>query len=59
MFYPASITKPIPEVAIRCAIDEALKCKQIGEEKTILFNLSGHGHFDMSSYDKYFSRELV
>jgi tryptophan synthase beta chain len=52
---------PAPESshAIRCAIDEALKCKQTGEEKTILFNLSGHGHFDMSSYDKYFNKELV
>ncbi len=51
---------PAPESshAIKCAIDEALKCKQTGEEKTILFNLSGHGHFDMSSYDKYFSGEL-
>lgn len=52
---------PAPESshAIRCAIDEALKCKQTGEEKTILFNLSGHGHFDMSSYDKYFNKELA
>lgn len=52
---------PAPESshAIRCAIDEALKCKQTGEEKTILFNLSGHGHFDMTSYDKYFNKELV
>ncbi|SDF83984.1 tryptophan synthase beta chain [Methanolobus vulcani] len=51
---------PAPESshAIKCAIDEALKCKQTGEEKTILFNLSGHGHFDMGSYDKYFSGEL-
>lgn len=52
---------PAPESAhaIRCAIDEALKCKQTGEEKTILFNLSGHGHFDMFSYDKYFNKELA
>jgi len=52
---------PAPESshAIRCAIDEALKCRQTGEEKTILFNLSGHGHFDMTSYDKYFNKELV
>jgi tryptophan synthase beta chain len=52
---------PAPESAhaIRCAIDEALKCKQTGEEKTILFNLSGHGHFDMSSYDMYFNKELA
>jgi tryptophan synthase beta chain len=52
---------PAPESAhaIKCAIDEALKCKQTGEEKTILFNLSGHGHFDMGSYDKYFSGDLT
>ncbi|MDY9926196.1 TrpB-like pyridoxal phosphate-dependent enzyme [Methanosarcina sp.] len=52
---------PAPESAhaIRCAIDEAIAAKQTGEEKTILFNLSGHGHFDMASYDKYFSGELV
>ncbi|WP_406671259.1 TrpB-like pyridoxal phosphate-dependent enzyme [Methanolobus sp. ZRKC4] len=52
---------PAPESshAIKCTIDEALKCKQTGEEKTILFNLSGHGHFDMGSYDKYFSGDLT
>ncbi|MBP2030512.1 tryptophan synthase beta chain [Methanohalophilus levihalophilus] len=52
---------PAPESthAIKCAIDEARKCKETGEEKTILFNLSGHGHFDMASYDKYFSGELT
>jgi tryptophan synthase beta chain len=51
---------PAPESshAIKCAVDEALKCKQSGEEKTILFNLSGHGHFDMTSYDKYFNKEI-
>ncbi|MEJ2382074.1 MAG: TrpB-like pyridoxal phosphate-dependent enzyme, partial [Gammaproteobacteria bacterium] len=43
---------------IRVAIDEALKCKESGEPKTILFNLSGHGHFDMSAYDRYFNGEL-
>ena len=52
---------PAPESAhaIKCAIDEALKCKETGEEKTILFNLSGHGHFDMASYDMYFSGKLT
>ncbi|MCC4771474.1 TrpB-like pyridoxal phosphate-dependent enzyme [Methanosarcina sp. DH2] len=52
---------PAPESAhaIRYAIDEAIAAKHTGEEKTILFNLSGHGHFDMASYDKYFSGELV
>jgi len=48
---------PAPESAhaIKCVVDEALKCKRSGEEKTILFNLSGHGHFDMTAYDNYFS----
>ncbi|ROR35174.1 TrpB-like pyridoxal phosphate-dependent enzyme [Inmirania thermothiophila] len=51
---------PAPESshAIRACIDEALRCKETGEAKTLLFNLSGHGHFDMAAYDKYFSGEL-
>ncbi len=51
---------PAPESAhaIRTAIDEALACKQSGQRKTILFNLSGHGHFDLSSYDAYFTGKL-
>ncbi len=46
---------PAPESshAIRVAIDEALKCKETGEEKTILFGLTGTGYFDMVSYEKY------
>ncbi len=44
--------------AIRVAIDEALKCKESGESKAILFNLSGHGHFDMSAYEAYASSKL-
>ncbi|WP_323000874.1 TrpB-like pyridoxal phosphate-dependent enzyme [Denitromonas sp.] len=51
---------PAPESchAIRAAIDEALVCKQTGESKVILFNLTGHGHFDMASYDRYFAGQL-
>lgn len=51
---------PAPESthAIRACIDEALRCKESGEAKTLFFNLSGHGHFDMASYDKYFSGKL-
>jgi len=51
---------PAPESchAIRAAIDEALRCKATGEAKTILFCLTGHGHFDMASYDKFFSGQL-
>ena len=46
---------PAPEAAhaIRGAIDEALKCREEGVGRTIVFNLSGHGHFDLSSYDRY------
>jgi tryptophan synthase beta chain len=48
-------TLPAPESshAIRAAIDEALKCKETGEEKTILFGLTGTGYFDMVAYQKY------
>ncbi len=51
---------PAPESshAIRAAIDEALKAKETGEEKCILFNLSGNGHFDMAAYDNYLSGKL-
>jgi len=51
---------PAPESnhAISACIDEALKCKQSGEARTLFSNLSGHGHFDMASYDKFFSKEL-
>ncbi|NJD91358.1 MAG: TrpB-like pyridoxal phosphate-dependent enzyme [Geobacter sp.] len=51
---------PAPESshAIRGAIDEALQAKEEGKEKTILFNLSGHGHVDMAAYDAYFGGEL-
>ena len=50
---------PAPEssFAIKAAIDEALKCKESGESKTILFNLSGHGHFDMRAYGDYLNGE--
>jgi tryptophan synthase beta chain len=51
---------PAPESghAVKVAIDEALKCKESGESKTILFNLSGHGHFDMSAYDEFINSKL-
>ncbi|HET8542362.1 MAG TPA: TrpB-like pyridoxal phosphate-dependent enzyme [Anaeromyxobacter sp.] len=51
---------PAPESshAIRVAIDEALQAKQEGKERTILFNLSGHGHVDMAAYDAYFAGKL-
>ncbi len=51
---------PAPESshAIKAAIEEALKAKENKESKTILFNLSGHGNFDMAAYDMYFSGKL-
>lgn len=51
---------PAPESshAIKPAIDLARECKKTSEEKTILIALSGHGHFDMSSYDAYFAGKL-
>jgi tryptophan synthase beta chain len=51
---------PAPESAhaIRTAIDEALQAKEEGVSKTILFNLSGHGHLDLYSYDRYLSGEM-
>lgn len=51
---------PAPESAhaIRVAIDKALECRKTGEEKTILFGHSGHGHFDLSSYEAYFAGVL-
>jgi tryptophan synthase beta chain len=51
---------PAPESshAIRVAIDEALKAKETGEKKVILFNLSGHGNFDLTAYNAYNNGEL-
>ncbi|PLX89479.1 MAG: TrpB-like pyridoxal phosphate-dependent enzyme [Desulfuromonas sp.] len=51
---------PAPESshAIRAAFDEALQAKEEGKEKTILFNLSGHGHVDMAAYDAFFAGNL-
>jgi tryptophan synthase beta chain len=52
---------PAPEAnhAVRAAIDEALRCKEEGRSEVIVFNLSGHGHFDMAAYQNYFSGKLV
>lgn len=52
---------PAPESchAIAATVNEALKCKETGEEKVILFNLSGHGLVDMAAYDRYFSGDLA
>jgi len=52
---------PAPEAnhAVKGAIDEALKCKAEGKARTILFNLCGHGHFDMQAYSDYFAGKLT
>ena len=52
---------PAPESshAIRVAIDEAMKCKETGEEKTILFGLTGTGYFDMVAYEKFHNGEMM
>ena len=52
------IPAPEPSHAIKGAIDEAIRCKETGEEKTILFLLCGHGFFDMQAYDEYFNGRL-
>ena len=61
LFAKAEGIIPAPESchAIAATINEALKCKETGEQKTILFNLSGHGLVDMAAYDQYFAGTLV
>jgi len=53
------VSAPETNHAIRVVIDEALKCKESGESKTILLAHSGHGHFDMAAYDAYLSGKLT
>jgi len=52
------IIAPESAHAVKCAIDEALKCKEAGESKNILFNLSGHGLLDLSGYEEYIAGNL-
>ncbi len=51
---------PAPETshAIRAAVDEALRCRETGEERVIVFNFSGHGHFDLAAYEAYLEGRL-
>lgn len=60
MFAQAEGILPAPECAhaIRAAIDEALRCKENGQKKVIAFCLSGHGHFDLTAYDRYLSGDI-
>jgi tryptophan synthase beta chain len=52
---------PAPEVnhAIRATVDLALEAREAGEGRVILFNLCGHGHFDLSAYEQYLAGNLV
>jgi len=52
------ITAPEPCHDLKVAIDEALRCREAGESKTILIAHSGHGHFDLGAYDEYLSGRL-
>jgi tryptophan synthase beta chain len=60
MFARAEGLLPAPESnhAVKAAIVEALACKDTGDEKVILFNLSGHGNFDMAAYDRYLRGDM-
>ncbi|KKL65932.1 hypothetical protein LCGC14_2150040 [marine sediment metagenome] len=59
-FARAEAILPAPEAAhaVRAAIDEALAAREAGERRIVLFNLSGHGHFDLAAYDEYLSGKL-
>jgi tryptophan synthase beta chain len=52
---------PAPETAhaIRAAINEAVRCKEEGKQRTIFFNLSGHGNFDLTAYADFLGGKLV
>ena len=54
-----NLLAPETSHAVKAAMDEALACRESGEAKVIAFNASGHGHFDMGAYEKYFAGELV
>jgi tryptophan synthase beta chain len=53
------IVAPETAHAVKATIDEALRCKRTGEQKTILFNNSGHGHFDLAAYDAFIGGKLI
>jgi tryptophan synthase beta chain len=53
------IVAPETAHALRAVYDEAMACRESGEAKTILFNCSGHGHFDLSAYDAYYRGQLL
>ncbi|MFP4055707.1 MAG: TrpB-like pyridoxal phosphate-dependent enzyme [Candidatus Brocadiia bacterium] len=51
---------PAPETAhaVKAAIDEAIRCREAGEDKCIVLNFSGHGHFDLGAFERYFAKDL-
>ena len=53
------IPAPEPSHAIRAVVEEVERAREEGVERTILFNLCGHGNFDMAAYDAYLAGELV
>ncbi len=61
MFSKAEGIIPAPEAAhaVRATIDEALRCKREGRKEVLAFNMSGHGHFDMTAYEAYHNGKLV
>ena len=52
------VPAPEPSHAIKAVVDEAIRCRQTREEKTLLFLLCGHGHFDMKAFDDYLAGKL-
>ena len=61
MFARVEGIRPAPESshAIKAAIDEAVKCRETGEEKTIVFGLTGTGYFDMVAYQKFHDGQMT
>ena len=53
------VPAPEPTHALAAAVEEALRCKETGEEKVILTALCGHGHLDMTAYDAYLAGNVV
>jgi tryptophan synthase beta chain len=53
------VPAPEPTHALAAAVDEAVRCRETGEEKVILTALCGHGHLDLPAYDAYLSGQVV
>ena len=59
MLFRSIVPAPEPSHAIRAAIDEALRAKEEGKKRVILFNLCGHGMLDLPSYDAFLGGKLA